>query len=67
MSDDRQKNETKTVYANTLPLLTRAAVKRCNSDMQDAQVTVTPVANSQTDNNENTTAFDWLHKVKQHY
>jgi hypothetical protein len=36
ISDDRSKNETKTVYANMHPMLTRAAVKRCYSDAQVA-------------------------------
>ncbi len=47
MSDDRSKNETKTVYANTHPMLTRAAVKRCYTDAQDAQVAVMQIVKSE--------------------
>jgi hypothetical protein len=58
MSDDRSKNETKSVYANTHPMLTRAAVKRCYTDAQDAQVAVTQIVKSEMDNSENVTALD---------
>jgi len=63
MSDDRRKNETKTVYANTHPMLTRAVVKRCYSDSQDAQVAVTRVVQSEMDNSENEAAFDRYAKL----
>jgi hypothetical protein len=58
MSDDRRKNETKTVYANTHPMLTRAAVKRRYTDAQDAQVAIMQIVKSEMDNSENVTAFD---------
>ncbi len=39
-------------------MLTRAAVKRCYSDAQDAQVAVTQIIKSEMDSSENVTAFD---------
>jgi hypothetical protein len=69
MSDDRRKNETKTVHTNTHPKLIRAAVKQHYSEAQDAQVaqvaqvTVTWVVKSEMDNSENLTTFDRYAKL----
>ncbi len=63
MSDDRKKIETKTVYANTHPMLTRDAVKWHHSDVQDVQVAVTRVAKSEMDNSENVVTLDGYAKL----
>jgi hypothetical protein len=44
-------------------MLTRAAVKPCYSDVQDSQVAITRVANSEMDNSENVAAFDGYAKL----
>ena len=47
---DKQKNETLSFYANTHPMLTRAAVKRRHTDAQVARVVVGHAVESETDN-----------------
>ncbi len=60
---DKQKNETLSFYANTHPMLTRAAVKRRHTDAQVARVVVGHAVESETDNSENVTAFDSYAKL----
>jgi hypothetical protein len=58
MSDDKWKNITKTGYADTHPMLMRAAIKRYYVDAQDAQVAITQITSGEINNSENTASLD---------